>query len=395
MFSNSVQSTWAQWKADFTTAVHQRNATALAQSLTAFVSDDTVDALRNSQYAGVDIGAFADVASEYNKYINSNLDVMHAAYSRVVNAFAHQSVLQEDWMIATLRLLCSDLTALALQDNDPQRNASNSVNTLDLFSKLASIFFNEINRDSSKIGSRGRSFFVPVYFSFRICFKLNELTRCPKIIEQVDLVLNLVDSSEFPSADFVTYNYWLGRLRLINHEFEDADRSLSVAWTGCPDHYPRQKRQILLYLTATRLVLGKPPSSQLLQDYNLDGLFGDLISAASVGNFAEYEHLLQMRCTWLMRYRLYGIMKYRLKVAMFRNLMKNTWMALNQTRTISFWQFWNACVFAGAANFTIEDAECILVTLVDLGYMKGYLNHAKGVVVLSASPFPPMYEVYK
>ncbi|KAJ3227931.1 PCI domain-containing protein 2, partial [Chytriomyces hyalinus] len=159
--------------------------------------------------------------------------------------------------------------------------------------------------------------------------------------------------------------------------------------------FPFSYRQILLYLTATRLVLGKPPSSQLLQDYNLDGLFGDLISAASVGNFAEYEHLLQMRCTWLMRYRLYGIMKYRLKVAMFRNLMKNTWMALNQTRTISFWQFWNACVFAGAADFTIEDAECILVTLVDLGYMKGYLNHAKGVVVLSASPFPPMYEVYK
>ncbi|KAI9332685.1 hypothetical protein BDR26DRAFT_641213 [Obelidium mucronatum] len=241
---------------------------------------------------------------------------------------------------------------------------------------------------------RGFSFFIPINASFKICFKLNELTRCPKIIEQVGQVLKNMQFSDFHRQDVVAFNFYLGRLKLIHHEFDAADQSLSMAWNLCPDEYSNQKRKILLYLTVTRLVLGKPPSFDLLQFYNLTDLFGDIILSIQQGNFAAFEYHVAQRQEWLMKYKCFGIIRYRTRVSVFRNLLRKMWQMQDSPRSISFNDFAVACQVSGLLEFTVDDAECTIQSLVDAGFVQGYINHGKRTVVVKGEVFPPMYPKY-
>ncbi|ORY50988.1 hypothetical protein BCR33DRAFT_712937 [Rhizoclosmatium globosum] len=227
------------------------------------------------------------------------------------------------------------------------------------------------------------SFFIPINASFKICFKLNELTRCPKIIEQVDLVLHVV-----------TFNFYLGRLKLIHHEFNLADKALSLAYNLCPPHYYNQKRHILLYLTVARLVLGAHPSPHLLEEYSLSHIFMPLIQALLSGNLAQYEYIVSSMQPFLMLHKCFGILRYRTRVTLFRNLVKRVWMIQNQPRTLSFHEVCVAARVSGfGSEFSVEDAECLVQSLVDQGFLLGYLNHGKRCVVLRGEVFPTMYSL--
>ncbi|KAJ1556814.1 hypothetical protein HK405_001739, partial [Cladochytrium tenue] len=63
------------------------------------------------------------------------------------------------------------------------------------------------------------SFLIVTNYCFRICFRLNELNRSTKIMDLVDSVVSsCLGFLDFPLADAVTYHFYLGRLRLLQHD---------------------------------------------------------------------------------------------------------------------------------------------------------------------------------
>ncbi|KAI8612946.1 hypothetical protein BC830DRAFT_1134448 [Chytriomyces sp. MP71] len=388
----------SDWTSGLQQAVRTRDSHLLHSLLTAFPQFDfgslSAELAATSSWTSFVPAEYASVAVAYAGFLHADEMALHPQFVRVFTAFTAQNVFCDEWQMQALRLLCADLASLALANKDTDARTAQSVTALDTLSRLSSIFNVEINRDRERMGVRGCCFFIPINHQFRICFALNELTRCPKIIEQVDKVLEFMSPSDFPPQDLVAYNYYLGRLRLINHEFEDADKSLTIAWKECPDGYIVHKRKILLYLIPVRLVLGKPPSPDLLLQYNLFNMYGELIVSASTGNFADYDYHVMQRRNWFVRYKLFGVMKHRLKVSMFRNLLKQVWAGLEFPRTIPFEHFAAACRFAGLRDFSNEDSECICQSLVDLGYVKGYINHDRRfLVLLKNNQFPSMYSI--
>ena len=67
--------------------------------------------------------------------------------------------------------------------------------------------------------------------------------------------------------------------------------------------------------------------------------------------------------------------------------------ALKETR-ISLNAFTTGIQLAGEKDMSENEVQCILVNLIYNGYMKGYISHQQGMVVLSKKePFPPVSKV--
>ncbi|KAJ3076347.1 PCI domain-containing protein 2 [Podochytrium sp. JEL0797] len=370
----------SDWLTAFSTATTNRSAPSLSSLLSARVDDTFVSEMAHD-LAQSPVVAFppsipqdlSAIARLYFKFLCGQEAEMHANYLAMFIAFeAYQC---EMWHIDVLRVVCSDLVMLAFLDPNPANTLRNAVKTLDTFPRLGSV--PEILKSRHSSTPRGFSFFIPINASFKICFALNELTRCPKIIEQVDLVLRYMSFSDFAPQEVVTFNFWLGRFRLGEGDFGGAEESLEVAWGRCPEECFGQRRQILIYLTITRLVLGYPPSRTLLTQYNLDDLFNPIIESIQAGHYAAFEYHVAARQTALMRYKCFGVVRDRTKVSLLRNLLRKVYRIQNQPHSIMFHDFMTACQVSGMQECTIEDAECEIQALVDAGFVQGYINHVK------------------
>jgi hypothetical protein len=141
-------------------------------------------------------------------------------------------------------------------------------------------------------------------------------------------------------------------------------------------------RKILIYLCIARLVRGKFPRLEVLQRYYLEDIFDPIIYFVRVGNFAGLEHFLDEHYYWFKSHRCLTIFRHRLKIIMLRNLFRFTFSSLGNSRTVSFELLSLICRRAGLGDFSAMDAECIAQSLIDQGLIRGYLAHAKQVMLV-------------
>ncbi|KAI9315045.1 hypothetical protein DFJ73DRAFT_392927 [Zopfochytrium polystomum] len=380
----------SQFLADFAGAVASTDGRLLAALLSASV-DPVLLAAAAGEIAALGPARLAraldgwqlpdrykPVIQRYWAYLSAGDDGLQKAYGAVLSAFmpAFTSV----WQISAFRSMCSGLVAIAVEAENYQKAAGlkpdKLVEALNDLSRLCALASSE----RAEIGQR-LGFLVLTNCCFKICFKVQSLLSSG------------LTYLEFPLCDAVTYHYYLGRLRILQHDFDAADASLSFSWKYCPQVYERQRRKILIYLTVARIIRGRFPTQELLAKYSLDAVFGDLIDPLKAGDFAGYKRALDYRAEWLRRHGCLSIMTHRVKILMFRGVFRATFLATGGGKMCSFEILASACRFAGWDDFTVEDAECIAQSLIDQGLIKGYISHGRKVLVFgrNVSPFPQMY----
>ncbi|KAI8837835.1 hypothetical protein BC829DRAFT_404917 [Chytridium lagenaria] len=316
------------------------------------------------------------VLKNFVEYVHSQSQKRFSLLSQLLTDFV--LLYSYEWQIPVLHVLCCELVNLATTLDDIAAQAGQKSDkcyrTLNQFLSL-----------SSKVaGDRGTG----ANACLRISVKIQEINMCAKIVDQVDNLFNSgLSIDDFPRPHVVTYYYYHGILKMMFHSFRTANTSLTFAWKNCPSNDFKRKRIILMNLVITRLVLGVIPKMELLRLYRLDAALGEIVAAVRRGSFRDLRAAVERRAKWLQRHRFLTIARHRFNIAVFRNLFRKIQTVF--PKVMLFETVERACRFSGLYDFTIEDAECIAQSLMDHGYMKGYISHNKKSIMLSSKdPFP-------
>ena len=234
---------------------------------------------------------------------------------------------------------------------------------------------------------------------FKIYFQLNNLRLCQNLIRAVEgpgfpkaLEGQEVSGRHFPIAQLVTYHYFVGRLSLLNSQFAKAERQLTFSFEKCPAAAFKNKRLILRYLVPVRLVLGVFASPALLAKYQLP-YFASLCRAVDRGDLRTFERELDGHQQLFIRHGSYLLVE-RAKAIAFRNFFRRVHgLHAPGTTKLDIGAF-KRCLDATGVRMDTDEVECVLANLIFKGYIKGYLSHQHGKLVVSkGNAFPPLRDV--
>ncbi|CAO3653955.1 unnamed protein product [Mucor hiemalis] len=230
--------------------------------------------------------------------------------------------------------------------------------------------FNTMLADRSPIDtSKRQGIFHVTNLAFKVYFKLNSMRMCQTFISNIEkggLELHM-----FPISQQVTYKYYLGRYSLYHGKLKQAQSCLLYAFEKCHASQWHNKRTILHYLIPTRIILGYFPSVQLLEKYQLAAPFVNMMKLIRAGDIHGYYEHIETHFNYFYSKLTYLLLKERGIVLVWRCLIKNVYNIKQHSTTTpasSVLDF-NYCLTAlklssRNQNYTIEDMECMLVSLV-------------------------------
>ncbi|KAL9935042.1 hypothetical protein V8E36_006118 [Tilletia maclaganii] len=423
-----------------------RFASFIAELLAYVAAYPAVSVLTPSLVAATGAGAHGslpvDVAAAYEAWSQ--------VYSRAHLVF---SLPESFWFIPTLRWLSESLVVLAIRSDaylrDPkQRHATDSASRL---SKSAGLAGNDrAPAPPSGVGTKRPAVMFLANQSFRAYFNLNNVRLCETVLSSVENAMKIsrqaaqdggggggagkgkgrklgggsvfgsgaasdasspaeleeLSQSGYTRADRVTYRYYLGRMRLHQHRLRSAEAELSWAFRHCTDSQPRNKRLILIYLLTASIPLGRLPQPGLLQAFNLDRQFSGIVQAFQRGGAQLALAELDGWREWHRKRGTYLILREKLQIGLWRNLIRRTLILSRQylpdsnaPPNVSFALLAATARLAwGDSSIDESDVECITVSLIDQGYLKGYIQPDRKLLVLQRNDqlgFVKMRDVYR
>ena len=175
---------------------------------------------------------------------------------------------------------------------------------------------------------------IGIYLCANICFKL--FFRCRKLRSAEQILQNIYQSSPplscFPASQRVTFLYYLGRFHFANNHFFRAQSTLQAAYNQCHAKCIKQRRQILIYLITSNIILGRFPSSKLLQREeakDLDDLFLPVCQAIKKGDLTTFKNLLDLEnenASWFLKQRILLQLRNRCETLVWRSLARKTFI---------------------------------------------------------------------
>jgi hypothetical protein len=175
---------------------------------------------------------------------------------------------------------------------------------------------------------------VGIYLCANICLKL--FFHCRKLRSGEQIFGNIYQQSpplaKFPASQRVTYLYYLGRYLFANNHFFRAQRALQAAYDQCHTKAIKQRRNIIVYLIASNIILGRFPSMKLLQRPESEGLehkFLPICQAIKKGDMATSENLLGWESeytTWFLQKRILLQLRTFCTVIVWRSLARRTFL---------------------------------------------------------------------
>jgi len=234
---------------------------------------------------------------------------------------------------------------------------------------------------------------------FKIYFELNNLRLCQNLIRAVEgpgfpkaLDGQTVEGRSFTVAQLVTYKYFVGRLSMLNSQFAKAEQELNYAFAYCPRNATKNKRLILRYLVPVRMVLGKFASAKLLLKYDLP-YFVPLCRAVHRGDLRAFEAELAANQQLFIQHGSYLLIE-RAKIITYRNFFKAVIELQTAPSSKIDLKTFLRCLAAIGMDMDNDEVECVLANLIYAGYIKGYISHQHGKLVVSkGNAFPDLSAV--
>jgi len=186
-------------------------------------------------------------------------------------------------------------------------------------------------------------------------------------------------------GEMVTYRYYVGRLNMFEDQYDLAEQNFDYALLHCHHSAVANKKRILNYLVPVKLLRGRLPTTKLLQKYSLHE-FVPLLNGMRTGNLMEFSDGLMKNQDLFIRRGTYLLLE-KCKMICYRNLFKRVYKIVGKEQ-IKLDYIANSFKWLGMP-IDLDEVECILANLIFKQYIRGYLSHAKRVLVLSKKdPFP-------
>jgi hypothetical protein len=231
---------------------------------------------------------------------------------------------------------------------------------------------------------------------FKVYFKLNSLNLGASLVK---MVAQLPPLREFPIAQQVAYQFYLGRLKVFEEKYDEAEQCLDFAFQHCPRVSPANKRRVLHFLVPVKLSRGRFPQERLLSKYGLNAQFGPLVLAIKRGDLSAFNNQMAAQQRFFVHKGIYLILE-KLKISVYRNLFRKVHAfhvasvpadapnaaALHKQLPLDL--LLAALRVNGATDMTLEELECILANLIFHNKIKGYIAHKRCVVLSKQDPFP-------
>ncbi|KAN0060768.1 COP9 signalosome (CSN) subunit [Thecaphora frezii] len=226
---------------------------------------------------------------------------------------------------------------------------------------------------------------------FKTYFKLKSISLCKNILRAISAAA-LPPLDQFPRAHQVTFRYYVGVLAFLGEEYAKAETDLLFAFTNCHPRAVRNQEMILTYLLPTRLLLGHLPSPALLNQFpRLSALYSRFIASFAHGDVRTFDqHLSTPVVEKTLVARGVYLALERAREGCLRSLFRRVWIARDRQTRMALDDFWKALRFV-KIEVERSEAEWVVAGLIYKGYIKGYIAHERGIVVLSAKDaFPKL-----
>ena len=175
---------------------------------------------------------------------------------------------------------------------------------------------------------------IGIYLTANLCLKL--FFYCRKLRSAEQIFGNIYQQSPplglFPAAQRVTFLYYLGRYLFANNHFCRAQLALQTAYDQCHAQCISQRRLILIYLITSNIILGRFPSSRLLQRPEATGLaekFQPICTAIAKGDLASFRKYIDLDAQdaeWFLRKRILLQLTNRCEILVWRSLARRTFL---------------------------------------------------------------------
>lgn len=331
------------------------------------------------------LGACQAAEAGYAVKCYESQSALHTAFHQVFGSSTG------NWLVPALHTVCRSTHRIAVRADKEAANGNDQAklqNAVQLLQESFSRTFNDRKElrpgapYDAEEGSKKAGVLFIVNELFAIYFRLNTLRLCKNLQKPVE---TRKLHTQGVMGQMVTYNYYVGRLSLFEDQYAEAESKLEFALSNCHKNAFQNKQRILRYLVPVKLFRGRMPSGQLLTKYKLDE-FLPLVDGIRKGDLRTFNDALIQFQDRFIRQGTYLLLE-KCKVVCYRNLFRRVHLLLEKHQ-ISLVDVASALKYLGMPA-DLDEVECILANLIYRGYIRGYLSHAKRVLVLSKrDPFP-------
>lgn len=226
-------------------------------------------------------------------------------------------------------------------------------------------------------------------------FRIQSPQLCSNIFKNFKPKAMTTSFAQYPIREQIEYRYLLGRYYLLNHRVTNAFVQLNTAYSqlmlvATTNNAPQIRRnlsRVLRHLIPTGIMLGKGPRMEYLRniDQTLSEKYTPLLQCVRSGNIQKLNQWLKLHETSLRKDHLLLILLEKLPMICYRNLVKTTIQTCaipECTGKLPYAQFEAALSISigptRSGKIDIyrdihrpENVENVLVTLINLGLLKG------------------------
>ena len=299
-----------------------------------------------------------------------------------VSAFAVES----SWCLPAFLSICVDVRLLAQEADNFLRSTGEKPGRLEEAERILKRGFTTTNNDRREIGADSRRVGTlgAINQLLKVYFKLNNLRLCGNLTRTVDSK-TFPSFEAFPVGHRVTYKYFTGRLHLYEDRYADAVRDLSYSLANMQRTSIHHRRKVLLYLIPAKILTGVLPSTRMLEDNSMVWFRG-ITEAITTGNLRVFDDAVSRHEEFFIRKALYLAVE-KMRPLVYRSLCKRV-AKICASNKIALEKIRISLKTCGA-EMDRDEVECILANLIYNNYIKGYISHKVGYLVLSKkNPFP-------
>lgn len=301
-----------------------------------------------------------------------------------------------NWLVPALHTICNLTNKIGLMADRCNVNASeySDVDDDDKDKYMKQVLSNV----RSKMGRvRGDDTRHPAYIillgqSIKGCIQLGNMQMAAGFLKTIES--HAINYSRALRGPLINYRYYLGKLHMQKGEYIEAEEHLVWAFSNTLKDSLKMRRHILECIIVVRVGLGKLPSEQLLQKYNLTH-YCDIVRAVKLGDVRLFTQTVNrfsddftmqgtILCVEQLKYIAYRTLIKNVKMWWNSNLpeAKPNMLSVELLTSIIKWQ---------VEDITNEEMLCICVNLIKRGLVKGYLSWERLMIVFSnLQPFPPI-----
>lgn len=269
---------------------------------------------------------------------------------------------------------------------------------------LASVLLRVFNHIRSQLGDNTPEAkqLLLLYVSNKLCFIYNQIGN-PLLCQNVfsNITTANLKFSQFPAADQLQYRFYLAKFYLIKQHLVDAYRHFSWCVERC---LARERERVLKYLVPLGMTLGRSPNfngiTRQAGAVSWLPVYRDIAGAVSAGNYAGFVEAVTRHEAYLKQMGLLVLVRSKLEVVLFRNLLRQVWKIQGQALTLTYGAIQNALrllwdAYAPEGGVDALVVENMVVSLVDQNLLRGKLVlSVSKVAVASSNVFPEISGIY-